>query len=303
MLIQIFSKTIRKMTRRGKFLTNEKWSKYWKDTKYEQIRTYLKDMFKDLLFVDKTHQYYLHGKNLYSVSAVTSWYKPKFDSDSKAKEMYEKYYDDPSSKYYHMEVDQILEQWENTKNTACIKGTDCHEFGESCFYFMLGQYDNILPEFKNRLSDGKFYSETPKEEAVVNFWIDLPECFIPIAAENMVYVEELGYAGTFDILFYYDATIIGRPESESGFVIFDYKTNTNLFRNFNNETLLPPFNDLLNCSINTYKLQLSLYQLALNKIGCVVRGRRLIWLKDDYTYEKFDLNDYSKRLEFALNSK
>jgi hypothetical protein len=89
-LIQIFSKTIRKMTRRGKFLTNEKWSKYWNDTKYEQIRTYLKDMFKDLLFVDKTHQYYLHGKNLYSVSAVTSWYKPKFDSDSKAKEMYEK---------------------------------------------------------------------------------------------------------------------------------------------------------------------------------------------------------------------
>jgi hypothetical protein len=116
----------------------------------------------------------------------------------------------------------------------------------------------------------------------------------------MVYVEELGYAGTFDLLFYYDATLNGKPDSDSGFVIFDYKTNKNLFNNFKGETMLSPFSSLLNCSINTYRLQLSLYQLALDKVGCKVRGRRIIWLKDT-GYEKIDLQDYSKMLEKSLS--
>ena len=281
-------------------LRNDKWRGLWDLPKYQEMRDYISNTFAELVFYESNHTYFIHGNKLDSVSAVTGRYKPKFDSAGKAKQMYEKYYDDPSSKYYHMTTEQILEQWNTTKTTACNNGTDCHEFAESCFYFMLGQYDKILPGFEDRLDGDTFRSETPKEDAVVKFWNDLPQCFIPIAAENKVCREDLGYAGTFDILFYYDSTLIGKDNSESGFVIFDYKTNATLFKNYNGEKMLYPFDSLLNCSINAYRLQLSLYQLALDPIGCIVRGRRLIWLKDDSTYEKFDLQDYSKLLEWHL---
>ena len=278
-------------------LKNDKWKGIWDLQKYQQMRDYISDKFADLVFYESNHTYFYHGIRLDSVSVVTGRYKQKFDTVGKATQMFEKYYNDPSSKYYQMTTEQIIEQWNNVKTTACNKGTDCHEFAESCFYFMLGQYDKILPGFEDRLNGDTFKSTSPKEDAVVKFWIDLPKCFIPIAAENKVCRPDLGYAGTFDILFYYDATLNGKDDGESGFVIFDYKTNATLFKNYGGEKMLPPFENLLNCSINGYKLQLSLYQLALDPIGCKVIARRIIWLKDDSTYEKISTESYSDVLE------
>ena len=67
--------------------------------------------------------------------------------------------------------------------------------------------------------------------------------------------------------------------------------------------MLYPFNELLNCSFNVYQLQLSLYQLALEPIGFKVIGRRIIWLKDDSSYEKISTNSYTYNLYYALINK
>ena len=83
----------------------------------------------------------------------------------------------------------------------------------------------------------------------------------------------------------------------------DYKTNKDLYKNFRGERMLYPFNELLNCSFNVYQLQLSLYQLALEFIGFKVIGRRIIWLKDDSSYEKINTNSYTYNLYYALINK
>ena len=72
-----------------------------------------------------------------------------------------------------MTVDDIIESWKKISNEACTHGTERHEFGESAFYYMIGEYDKILPEFKNRITeDGGFMALHPKEEAIVKFYED-----------------------------------------------------------------------------------------------------------------------------------
>ena len=284
-------------------LKRGKWKNISNLDKYQQMRDLIKRSYQGLVFVNEGHRYYYNGKQLESVSNITHLFTPKFDAAAKSQEMHEKYYNDPTSKYYQMTQQQILEQWTVIKDTACDNGTNVHEFGESCFYFMTYQDDKILPNFKDRLNGDEFNSINEKEDAVVKFWNDLPQCFVPIASENQVCREDLGYSGTFDLLFYYDAELDNKPPDKSGFVIFDYKTNKDLYKNFRGERMLYPFNDLLNCSFNVYQLQLSLYQLALEPIGFKVIGRRIIWLKDDSSYEKINTNLYTYNLYYALINK
>jgi hypothetical protein len=218
-------------------------------------------------------------------------------------ETFERNYNKPSSKYFQMSVDNIIESWKKISNEACTTGTFHHEFGESAFYYMTGQYDKILPEFKDRLTeDGGFKALFPKEEAVVRFYEDIPKSIVPILAETRVFVEygKGGYAGTFDILFYYDPTIDGLPEDRSGLLVLDWKTNKDLYKNFNSQTLLPPFNELLDMPLSIYKLQLSLYENALYKIGLKVVGRRILWLKPDGDYEKINLESYREQIDNEL---
>ena len=202
-----------------------------------------------------------------------------------------------------MTVEQIMDSWKKISEESCSHGTETHEFGESAFYYMIGQYDKILPAFKDRLTeDGGFKAILPKEEAVVTFFEDIPKCIVPILAETRVFVEyeKAGYAGTFDILFYYDAEIEGRNPEKNGLLILDYKTNKDLYKNFNSQTLLRPFNELLDMPLSTYKLQLSLYENALYKIGLKVIGRRILWLKPDTTYEKINLESYREQIDNEL---
>ena len=63
---------------------------------------------------------------------------------------------------------------------------------------------------------------------------------------------------------------------------------------------LPPFDDLYDENLTYYKLQLSAYALCLQQLGYEVADRKVIWLKDDATYEKISLPDYTKEIREAL---
>lgn len=70
--------------------------------------------------------------------------------------------------------------------------------------------------------------------------------------------------------------------------ITTHNTNKDLYKDYSrtkHKMLLEPFDELFDESYGAYSLQLSLYTLALEKIGLKVLGRRLIWLKEDGTYE------------------
>lgn len=282
---------------------NKKWEGLWNQPKYNEIRNKVLEEFKDLIFVDEGHRYYLHDKELTSVSCITHLYKPEFNTDVCALETYERNFNKPSSKYYQRTVDEIKKMWKDKQESACVFGTTRHEFGESCFYYMTQQYDKILPPYKDRITeDNGFKSIYPEEDAIIKVYEDLPTSMIPILAETKVYREDLGYSGTFDILFYYDATIDGKDEKYSGLFILDWKTNENLRKSFGDK-LYAPFNLMANNSLNIYKLQLSLYQMALEKIGLKVIARRLLWLKPNGNYEKIPTESYCEELTRDLKQR
>lgn len=283
---------------------------YWLDhafePKYEEIRKEILDKFKDLVFVEDGHRYFVGDRELMCVSNVTHQFKPEFDTEVMAQATFERNYNKPSSKYYHMTVDEIKESWKKISSDACEHGTIRHEYGESAFHFMLGEFDKILPAFKDRLIQDEegwgFKAIYPKEEAVVKVYEDFPDFMIPILAETKVYNinDDYAYSGTFDILFYMENPI--NPK-KSGLYVLDWKTNKDIYKHFGNAKLLPPFDDCDDTSFEIYKLQLSCYQMALEKLGYTIVGRALFWLLPDGTYQKLRLEDKTKKLDEALREK
>lgn len=284
-------------------LYQDKWFGVMSNEKYESIRNKIRDAFKGLVFDEKPHKYYLNGREMTCVSNVTHMFKEHFDEDLVAQQTYERNFNNQKSKYYQMYPEQILEEWHKISSEACSHGTERHEFGESCFYFMTGQYDLILDNFKDRLvppetEEGKwgFRAVYNKEIAIIKFWNDLPECVVPILAETKVYDEALGYSGTFDILFYYDNEKDERvSKPDSGLWIYDYKSNKDLYKNFN-KRLLEPFTDLIDMPLSLYKLQLSLYQNCIELLGMNVVARTIIWVKPNSEYDRIHLENYTQKI-------
>jgi hypothetical protein len=116
--------------------------------------------------------------------------------------------------------------------------------------------------------------------------------------ENRVYAfcggDEPVYAGTFDLLVY--STIPGKE----GLLIFDYKTNEDLYKNFKDKHLLEPFTKMKDTPKNHYEIQQSLYENALNEIGYKILGKRLVWIKPDGSYTIVKMTE--KIIPFLLES-
>jgi hypothetical protein len=277
-----------------------KWDKYYNLPEIVEIREKILNTYTNkLIFLEGPHEYYLDGKQYMCVSDVTHKYKP-ITGEQMAENCVKKWQreQDPSYKYYGMSKEEILAKWAIKSGDACEFGTEVHAFGESMFYYMTEQYDKILPECKDKFKDNVPHPSNPQEEAIVKFWNDLPETIVPVLAETKVFNKDtFQYAGTFDILFYY---VNEKNPENSGLVIFDYKTNEDLFKNFRQQTLLWPFNDMLDMSYSYYTLQLSLYAIPLQNINYKVVARRLIWVKPDGTYQSIKIDDVAERLRENL---
>lgn len=81
----------------------------------------------------------------------------------------------------------------------------------------------------------------------------------------------------------------------TGFTV-THNTNKDLFKNYKEQKMLPPFDKFLDCSFNMYKLQLSMYQYFLEQTGYEVESRTLIWLKPDGTYETHKIESVKETL-------
>ena len=63
----------------------DKWLDIWDSEKYEEIRNKILNSFKDLVFVDEGHRYFVGDRELFSVSVVTHIFKKHFDSIAESK--------------------------------------------------------------------------------------------------------------------------------------------------------------------------------------------------------------------------
>lgn len=251
-----------------------------------ELRSLIEGSFANLEFDEGPHKYYLHGEGgavteLPSVSATTHRFANEFDADGIAERYAQK--NGNTAEYWK-------EQWDYNNKIATTTGTLVHEFGESLGWIRSGHPERICNSCKTKYvrRKGWLVPTRDKEAAVVKFWDDMPENYHMVLPEAKVYnttTVRNPYAGTFDLLMYYSDP--SKPEA-CGCVLMDYKTNKDLYNEYNEKhgkMLKPCFDDLVDCPFSMYTLQLNLYQLALENIGVRVLGRRIVWLRDDGSYQ------------------
>ena len=278
-----------------------RWKEYYNLPEIVKIRDGITESYSNKLkFIEESHQYFLNGIEFVSVSSVIERWS-SVDEEAMLDRCAMKALKYPSYKYFGMTKEEIAAQWKKAADDACSFGTSVHNFGEGCFYWYTGQDEKIPEDAKNKFDENGPKPTNKHEEAVVKFWKDLPDNFVPVLAETKVFnITGTPYAGTFDILFYhYDKD---NPE-KSGLLIMDYKTNGSLTSDYaraKKEMMLNPFDDLYEESLSHYNLQFCLYQIPIENLGYKVLGRRLIWLKPDGDYEKLKTQDISKRIRKEL---
>jgi ATP-dependent exoDNAse (exonuclease V) beta subunit len=221
------------------------------------------DFFKDLTFEEEGHLYRVNGVPIeHSVSNLIKNFCKSFNR-------YQKSLD--TSIRTGLSQEEVLKDWDYKKDISIIKGKKAHLFGE-------------LYPFNRDLRP-----QSPFDIAIMKFWNDLPPYVIPILTEARMYHKEQLYAGTADAILY--NTLTGK------YIITDYKTNIDLFKNYREQKMLGPFSHLLDCPYNKYQLQLSYYQILLEQIESIeVSYRKLIWLRPNGEYILYDTEDFTNIL-------
>ena len=263
-----------------------------------EIRATILDKFKDLIFEEGPHVYYLSNDKSHTFKSVTTRLGD-FENEFNVDEIAERY------ALKHGETKEYwIDEWKFKNLVATTTGSMVHEYGESLGNMLNGNYLGITEANKAKfIKDKNWLIPTrPKEKAILSFFQDLNENLHFVLAEAKMYTECLkeNLAGTADILFYYKDP---KDDSKSGLCIFDYKTNAEITKSFSRENgkmLLPPFDDYYDEPKSIYTLQLSTYSIPLQDLGFNIIARRLVWLKDDGTYEIIPLKDESKRLRNIL---
>lgn len=224
--------------------------------------------FKDLSFEEETHRYYVKGKPLKeSVSKVIKKLCKKTDFKSIAQAI---------DKRDNLPPGTTGQFWSNNSKVSTSIGHKAHFFGEIYAF-----HRNIKP------TDGL-------EEAIVKFWKELPEHIIPVFTELKMYHKKYLFGGMKDITLFNTKT--------GKFIIADYKTNKTLFKNHDGKKMLPPFDDFLDNAFNHYQVQFSLYQMQFEQTGFKVERRILIHIKKDGTYDMYDTEDLTTRLNDWLKT-
>ena len=221
------------------------------------------DFFKDLTFEEEGHRYHVNGTPIQcSVSGkIKDFYLP-FDKKNKSL---------VTANRMGVSQDTIIKDWDNKRDISIIKGKKAHLFGE------------LYPFNRDLRPQSKF------DIAIMKFWGDLPPHVIPIIMEAKMYHKEHLYAGTADGILY--NTLTGK------YIIIDYKTNIDLFKNYKGQKMLGPFSHLLDNPFNKYQLQLCYYQILLQQIEDIeVSSRKLVWLRPNGTYELYDTEDFINTL-------
>ena len=257
-----------------------------------KMREHILASFKDLEFYEEGHKYLLHGQQIPSVSSLIEDLVPKANWE-RIKMM--------KAKKEGCTVEDLTRLWEENNVLATNNGTSTHLYGEMMMKFAMGEeiFDPIIqPQYEK----GYLLPYSSKQMAVQKYWQDIFACptLYPLLPEARMYMPEDNkfgikkqYCGTGDILFaiYY--------QGEWCLDLMDYKTNANLINDYaraKNKMMLKPFNDLYDEPLGHYTIQLSLYSLMLMNLGYKVIDRRLIWLKEDGSYEKIALPDITERL-------
>lgn len=229
----------------------------------------LNDCFNDLEFTESTHTYTRNGEKLPSVSSkIKTFYEP-----FNAKKIAPLY-----AKKHGLKTAEVIKMWNKTGEVASAKGTGFHDWAEQ--YAI--RIQNPTYAFIDTLTPDHMQINCKA------FWNELDPKYEIAALELRMYHEDFKYAGTADIIL---------KNAETGkYVIADYKTNKDLFKNYRGKTMKMPFEQLLDCPMSKYEIQLSYYQMMLEAKGFEVEDRWIIHVDLKDTYKLYKTPDHSSTL-------
>ena len=191
------------------------------------------------VYLEPIEHVYIHrdtGANYKSVTTVLGMAEPHFDTQGVAEAIYRQKDKVKNPKYVGMDVDQILDCWQELTDTANEYGTHVHETIET----YLLKHQLWYPEDELQKKVIASYESLEVDEGIMMY------------PERIMFAEEYNLAGTADLVIDIDDTF---------FDIGDWKTNKafNFWNQYGFETLLKPFDHLQNCQWSIYTLQLSTY--------------------------------------------
>ena len=186
-----------------------------------EIRDRILSEFADLTFEEGPHKYFRGGVELPSVSYVTHQFcRYPFDAETEAIKYAEKNGETPQ--YW-------LDQWKFKNLKATTTGTLVHEFAEGVGWLRNG-HPELIPDsckYKYVKENNWLIPTRNKEEAVLNFYREMPKDLHFVLSETKVYTkdgnklqENNPFAGTFDLLTYYNNP---NNNKNSGVVVMDWK--------------------------------------------------------------------------------
>lgn len=242
------------------------------------------NIFSKIKFKEDTHEYfYLNDENKEvpfskSVTRFLSAYEVPFDQDFWAKH---------SAQKENVPVDVILDRWARKARISQVLGTALHARLEFLFNNKIYSIDHEYVQKKCKHNKEEInevlelYNELGK--IIDDFYYKARANIIPVKLEMVIGDIDLDLAGCVDGLFW--------NVKDQELQIFDWKSNaefktTNKYHN----KLLKPFEQLDQCSLNIYSLQLSIYKYIIEKNTGLKIGK--CWLvhfdriKNDYKFYK-----------------
>ncbi len=248
-------------------------------------------VFKRISFVEETHQYLVDGQptNSPSVTQLLKRYKRPFEQDRIAARVAER---------TGLTVEQVKKDWQVNNLYARTVGSMLHKYIEST-------YTNERLEYKGSF-DGLGANEKEKIKLVfptlVNHFISFynDNQHLECLKSELVLgdIDDTRVCGTLDVLAYNQKT--------DKFEILDFKTNKKLSNSSEYANLLHPFEDLPECEISEYTVQLNTYKYLIEKsTNLQIDALRIVWINaNNSTYQIFELNHIQPQIkEMFLNFK
>jgi len=189
----------------------------------------------------------------------------RLESVSSKYKLFEIPFDKKIAKYVAKKLgiteEEVLAMWDAKAKASTDAGKEAHTFSE----------DYIK-------SERKLLPLTDHQKGIVEFFQDHPN-YIVLAQELTIYNKTLLYMGILDLLVY--------DIENDKFIIVDWKTNDDIYKNHKKQKLLEPFTDMLQCPANLYKIQLNLYDMCFEDVEFPIEGRLIVWLKKNEETEKY----------------
>ena len=196
----------------------------------------------------------------YSVSKIVAAMHKPFDTQGVAQRTFEKNFDDPNSKYYHMSVEEIIAAWEEKAKFGRDNGKTLDKFIE--LVLAKQESEEVLEKFisslnpvaANKCRQFKSFYETN----IVNR-LDF------VGREIMLHDPKLKVNGRLDALFE-TKDEIGNISKEKRLLLIDWKNNEEIKTENSYEKCYGPLYSYDACDLNFYTIQVYIYTYILRNV-------------------------------------